>query len=53
VSWDFTARCYASFRGVDQRLPEQRRNRRPQVLVDVIDGGNGLVLVADQPGVGL
>jgi hypothetical protein len=27
VSWDFTVRRLASFRGADQRLPEQRRNR--------------------------
>jgi Glyoxalase-like domain len=28
VSWDFTDRCFSSFRGADQRLPEQRRIRR-------------------------
>jgi hypothetical protein len=26
MSWDFTAHWFASFGGVDQRLPEQRRN---------------------------
>lgn len=31
VSWDFTDRCFASFGSLDQRLPEQRRNRHPSV----------------------
>ncbi len=27
LSWDLTARWFASFGGADQRQPEQRRNR--------------------------
>jgi hypothetical protein len=44
VSWDFTDRWFALFAAVVQRLPEQRRNRRPG-----LDDGDGLVVVVDKP----